>query len=268
VIFTRAHVDQILAGEKTMTRRLVKTGELGEVIKTYQLGHTYKLHSTREWTASSLTAHQRRCAGQHPTRARAVLASIDKPLDAEHPRGQSVPIMDGSEAVVVTVTAVRRERLGDISTADLRREGFKSLLVFKAVWMKLHRCWNPDLEVWVIQFHLGPPADQLRLLPSVVDAPSVGEPENGNYTASFFRAMTGSMDPGEALRDEEYIGLGVEAEERHRLVNTAELQRRDARSLAIRLKDAQKRGDADAIAKIRHELLDLEHEIRSQQAAA
>lgn len=212
VIFTPEHIKKITAGEKTMTRRLVKLGEFGEIKKTYQVGRTYTLQQSREWTAKRLRDHQHQCAGRHPTRARAVLASIDEPLDANHPRGRALTLDK-----VVTVTAVRRELLGDMPAADLRREGFRSRAGFEIAWRSLHKTYDPHIEVWVVQFHLGPPSDQLHLLPNVVGDPAAGDPDNGNYTSHLALAMTGSMDPGEALRDDEYKALGTAADRNHDL---------------------------------------------------
>ena len=52
----------------------------------------------------------------------------------------------------IKVTAVRRERLGDISQADALREGFASRWEFIAYWRDLHGSWEPDLKPIVIDF--------------------------------------------------------------------------------------------------------------------
>jgi len=69
---------------------------------------------------------------------------------------------------IITIEAVRQERLGDITLKDAKREGFEGLpgLKLTAVdrfrerWEQLHGGWVPDDRVWVIDFSMG---DQLHI---------------------------------------------------------------------------------------------------------
>jgi len=47
-----------------------------------------------------------------------------------------------------------RQRLGDITAEDVRKEGFSSLEEFKQAWMEIHGSWDPDLVVTVYEFRI------------------------------------------------------------------------------------------------------------------
>jgi hypothetical protein len=55
---------------------------------------------------------------------------------------------------LIRITVVRKERLGDISLEDVRREGYESLEAFKEEWIRINRVWDPELEVYVVSFEL------------------------------------------------------------------------------------------------------------------
>lgn len=52
------------------------------------------------------------------------------------------------------VTAVRRERLGDMPATDARREGFNRMGKFRDAWVDIHGNYDPDQPVDVITFRL------------------------------------------------------------------------------------------------------------------
>jgi uncharacterized protein YhfF len=64
----------------------------------------------------------------------------------------------------ITVTEVRRERLGDIDLRDVKREGFRTTDDFRDYWRALHGRYDPDTTVWVISFQRGDHADRPRFL--------------------------------------------------------------------------------------------------------
>ena len=47
-----------------------------------------------------------------------------------------------------------RQRLGDISLEDVRKEGYGSLEEFKQAWIEINGSWDPDLVVIVYEFVL------------------------------------------------------------------------------------------------------------------
>jgi len=54
--------------------------------------------------------------------------------------------------IEILITRRWRERLGDISTEDVRKEGYETLEDFKKAWIEIHGYWNPDDIVWVYEF--------------------------------------------------------------------------------------------------------------------
>ena len=64
----------------------------------------------------------------------------------------------------ITVVAVRRQRLGDISEKDAKREGFPNKQAFVHYWIGLYGHYDPDQQVWVISFVLGDHTDVDRYL--------------------------------------------------------------------------------------------------------
>jgi len=56
----------------------------------------------------------------------------------------------------IVVTRKFRQRLGDISSEDVRKEGYSSLEEFKQAWEETYgpESWNPDLVVIVYEFKL------------------------------------------------------------------------------------------------------------------
>jgi len=47
-----------------------------------------------------------------------------------------------------------RQKLGEISPEDVKKEGYNSLEEFRREWEKLHGEWNPEQVVWVYEFKL------------------------------------------------------------------------------------------------------------------
>lgn len=54
----------------------------------------------------------------------------------------------------IEVTAIRKERLGDITEEDARKEGYASISEYYDVWERINGrgSWNPNQEVYVIDF--------------------------------------------------------------------------------------------------------------------
>jgi hypothetical protein len=102
ISFKPEHVEPILEGRKTQTRRLGK----------------------KRWNVGAI----------HHCRTR---------------------LFDGEPFACVRITAVRRERLGDISDGDIAREGYATRADYRAAWEAIYgSSWNDDMEVWVVDFKL------------------------------------------------------------------------------------------------------------------
>lgn len=55
------------------------------------------------------------------------------------------------------VLEVYKERLGDMTDRDARKEGCRNLKAFRKVWKSLHGTWDPDEEVYVVEFEVVQP---------------------------------------------------------------------------------------------------------------
>lgn len=53
------------------------------------------------------------------------------------------------------VTSVRKQRLGRLSDAEARREGFPNADAFEAGFAGINGFYDPDIEVWRIEFSVG-----------------------------------------------------------------------------------------------------------------
>jgi len=58
------------------------------------------------------------------------------------------------EGVTFVVSALERQRLGDMSDADARAEGYPNLAAYRELILRMHKgmAWNPDAQVWVHRF--------------------------------------------------------------------------------------------------------------------
>ncbi|CAG1022147.1 ASCH domain-containing protein [Methylomonas sp. LL1] len=59
------------------------------------------------------------------------------------------------EGVSFVVTGVDRQRIGDMTDADARAEGYPSLAMYRDIILKMHASmeWNEDALVWVHRFN-------------------------------------------------------------------------------------------------------------------
>jgi len=56
--------------------------------------------------------------------------------------------------VFIRATDVYKQKLKDMTEEDARKEGGYTLEEFKRVWKEINGSWDPDLEVWVVEFEL------------------------------------------------------------------------------------------------------------------
>ena len=55
---------------------------------------------------------------------------------------------------LLKVTRLRKEKLGEISFEDVKKEGYDTLREFMDVWKQIHGDWNPNQEVYVVDFEV------------------------------------------------------------------------------------------------------------------
>jgi hypothetical protein len=65
----------------------------------------------------------------------------------------------GKPVAYIMVIRKFRQRLGDISAEDVRKEGYSSLQEFQRAWEQVHGqgCWNSDLIATVYEFNVVSP---------------------------------------------------------------------------------------------------------------
>lgn len=60
----------------------------------------------------------------------------------------------GDRFARLKVKYIRRQRLGEVTEEDARREGCSSLEEFKEVWTRIYGSWDPCEEVYVVSFEV------------------------------------------------------------------------------------------------------------------
>jgi len=58
--------------------------------------------------------------------------------------------------IYILITRRFRQRLGDISPQDIRKEGYQTLKEFKEAWIEINGFWNPNILVWAYEFKRAP----------------------------------------------------------------------------------------------------------------
>jgi len=54
----------------------------------------------------------------------------------------------------IRIVDMYTQRLGDITPEEIKKEGFNTLSEFKSDWIEIYGEWNPDQEVWVVEFEV------------------------------------------------------------------------------------------------------------------
>jgi len=62
---------------------------------------------------------------------------------------------------LLKITGLRKEKLGEISPEDVKKEGYATLGDFIQAWKQIHGFWGPELEVYVIDFEVIEPFHKL-----------------------------------------------------------------------------------------------------------
>jgi hypothetical protein len=186
-------VDEILSGTKTQTRRVVKPGEDMICSDDYGAGYgdgpiiqVVALHAKPD--KYGLRVYSKWIVG----RTYAVVPKRGKPavwwkhadggeveLLHEHPQFSAFREMlntsratwrlvledlrrVGWHELRIRITAIRQERLQDISEADAQAEGVASVEEYKALWARINgktkgARWEDNPAVWVLTFELVQP---------------------------------------------------------------------------------------------------------------
>lgn len=63
----------------------------------------------------------------------------------------------------IKITRRFKQRLGDISEQDARKEGFKDRAEFMSAWIQINGSWNPDVVLTVYEFILTEPNNSASL---------------------------------------------------------------------------------------------------------
>lgn len=180
MIFRQQLVRAILAGRKTVTRRMQKPGERD---CRYRPGRAYAVQ---------------------PGRTKAAVARI-------------------------LIVDARLEQLAALTYQDARREGFDTQRDFFDYWLELHGHVDPDQPVWRLSFQLQ--ADTPRFLTPAARPHGTVR----GYTTN----ERDALELVEVVPDDAQLYLTEQAHDRYALVHAEEIARREARSLANQLKEAQ-----------------------------
>jgi len=65
---------------------------------------------------------------------------------------QAKTTLYGQPFALIEITALWREKLGDITPESVRAEGYDSFEEFMKAWIDINGIWNPDDEVWAVRF--------------------------------------------------------------------------------------------------------------------
>ena len=176
-------IDEILSGQKTQTRRVVKPGEF-----VYQHGNQNPDGPSAILSVSTLVDSPEKHAFTERIkwavgRTYAVVPKRGKPgvwwkvsdgiPYAKSPIDWSIKagfedfypvnilngmIHDGWQPLRIRITAIRRERLQDISEADAKAEGVGNVEEYRALWDSINTRkgtrWQDCPDVWVITFEV------------------------------------------------------------------------------------------------------------------
>jgi hypothetical protein len=173
-------IDEILSGKKTQTRRLCKPGQFyfDDLVDKYDEDEEpvffpegiYRAKPTDPdtWECEDCPTYTNVRALYIIGRTYAVVPGRGQPavwwrelvsggpynLAREKPLLQS-----GWQPLRIRITAIRQERLQDMSEADARAEGVASVEDYKALWTRINgktkgARWEDNPAVWVLTFEM------------------------------------------------------------------------------------------------------------------
>lgn len=168
-------IDEILSGQKTQTRRVVKPGEF-----VYQHGnqnpdgiwaidtvftlidnpekHEYK--DRIKWKVGRTYAVVPKRGKPGVWWSDLYLGSVSHPLVIEKPDAatQAYRIETGWRPLRIRIVAIRREHLQDITEADAKAEGVSSKGEYAKLWNRINKRkgtrWSDNPLVWALTFEV------------------------------------------------------------------------------------------------------------------
>lgn len=165
-------IEALLSGAKTQTRRAKKEHEYAysqygsdEITEVYtstderirtkwRVGNTYAvtpkggLPAVQVYTSSEFRL-------QHPSVVTDVPAFIRDRMSVYCEMSDNEWLeAEGYTPLRIRITAIRQERLGNITEADAIAEGVESVEAYKALWTSINGHWDGEVAVWVISFEV------------------------------------------------------------------------------------------------------------------
>lgn len=130
-------INDVLSGRKWQTRRLVKAGERS---------NEWHMDGPEDMRINEVLVNRAKPDIFGMTIARQVYG-LDKTYAVQPGRGKK-------SVARIRITSIRRERVGDISEADARAEGFANAADFLETFRRINPKSTLDSDVWVIEFEL------------------------------------------------------------------------------------------------------------------
>lgn len=176
MLFKPEMIVQILAGKKTMTRRLVKEGEYCTNIKEIGIVAVYKKIGIKQRTKWFVGKRYAVCPGRGKPQAwycpdckhifsKGMILEIACKCNPLPPKNNDIVKW---KPLFIELIAIKKEKLLDITEEDAKREGFDSKYQFLDTFFKINKAsmtkeqqrdywvnctigkYNPD--VWVLTF--------------------------------------------------------------------------------------------------------------------
>jgi len=160
VIFKQ--IDEILSGAKTQTRRVVKPGE-----GMYEASLALMAAGNVKWAVGKTYAVVPKRAQRTVLWTRLLSGFVwespgDRLIGGKYwPADERAQYLTsaGYRPLRIRITAIRRERLQDISEADAKAEGVADVEAYRALWQAINgktpgARWDANPTVFVLEFEL------------------------------------------------------------------------------------------------------------------
>jgi hypothetical protein len=140
MIFNPKHINKIIAGTKTQTRRIKKANEVLYITRYVATGEIYSAEVV-------IAANGKQRRKWYTGKDYAVVPG----------RGKKAVMVDWIP-VRIKITAIRKERLHDIAECDAIKEGVTDVYEYSLLWDSINKKpgtrWDDNPMVWVIDFKM------------------------------------------------------------------------------------------------------------------